>query len=73
MSAERLVGLFDEIPGVAVFAQIGRNGDDLAAGFLGDFIRGCLDRLYAPRTDRDVDAFLGRQADDAISDAFAAA
>src|SRR5581483_10637205 len=29
---ERLVALLDEVPGIGIFAQIGRNGDDLASG-----------------------------------------
>ena len=72
-AAERLDALRDEIPGVGVFAQIGRDGDDLAPGCLGDLLRGGLERLLAARADGDVDAFLGQRQRDALADAFAAA
>ena len=72
-AAERLVGLLDEVLGVVVLAQIGGDRHDLAAGRLGDLLRGGFERLLAPRADRDVDAFLGERERDALADAFAAA
>ena len=68
-----LCGLFDEVLGVAVFAQVAGDRNDLAAGFLGDFLGRGFERLHAPRADRDVDAFLGERERDALADAFTAA
>src|SRR5947209_2107133 len=72
-AAERLGALLDEAPGVGVLPQIGRNSHDLAAGFLRNFCRRGLERLLAPRADRDVDAFLRQHPCDALADAFATA
>ena len=72
-AAERLGALLDEALGVGVLTQIGGNGHDLAAGFLGDFVRRGFERFLAPGADRDIDAFLGERAGDALANAFAAA
>ncbi len=64
---------FDEILGVGRLGQIGGNGDDLAAGGFGDFGGGLFQRSFAPRADRDVDAFAGERPRDRLADAFAAA
>ena len=65
-----LCALLDEILGVGVLAQIGGDGDDLAAGRLGDLLGRGLERLHAARADGDIDAFLGERERDALADAF---
>src|SRR5262249_18546380 len=72
-AAERLVALLDEVLGLGVVAQVGRDRYDLAVGFLGDLGRRLLQHILAPGADRDVDAFLGERAGNAFADALAAA
>src|SRR5499426_1516977 len=72
-AAERLVGLRDEILGVGVFAEIGRDRHDPAVGFPRDLGRRLFERLLAPRADGDIDAFSRQGAGDAFADARAAA
>src|SRR5262249_39590667 len=72
-AAERRVTLRDEIPGVRILAEVGGNGDDLAAGCLRDLGGGRLERLLAPGADRDVDAFLRQRPRKCPSPAPAAA
>ena len=72
-AAERLVALLDEVLGIGVLAQIGGDGDDLAAGRLRDLLGGGFERLLAARADGDVDALLRQRQGDAFADAFAAA
>src|SRR6185437_11983822 len=72
-AAERLGALLDEILGVGVFAQIGGDGDDLAAGLFGDLLGGGFEWLLAARTDGDIDAFARQRQRNTFADAFAAA
>ncbi len=67
------MALLDEIARLGVVGEVGGDGDDLAAGCLGDF--GCrgFESVLTARADRDIDAFLRKQERDALADAFAAA
>jgi hypothetical protein len=70
---ERLRALLDEILGIGVLGEIGRDRDDLAVGFPGDLGGRRLEHVLAPRAHRDVDAFLGERARNALADPLAAA
>ena len=72
-AAERLVRLLDEVLGVGVLAQVGRDGDDLAVGRARDLGGGGFQHVLAARADRDIDALLGEREGDALADALAAA
>src|SRR5262249_60027568 len=54
-------------------AEIGRDGHQAAVSFARDLGRRLLERLFAPRADRDVDAFPRKRAGNAFADADAAA
>src|SRR4029079_19696651 len=69
---ERLVNLLNGDTGVLIFAEIGCNGDDLASRLLGDFTRRRVERLLAPRADRNIDAFFRQSQRDPLAYAFPA-
>src|SRR6185312_5806753 len=52
---------------------IGGDGNDLAAGRLGNLVRRRLQRFLAPCTDRDIDALFRKGERNALTDAFASA
>src|SRR6185437_5193219 len=72
-ASESLVALLYEVLRVLVLAKVGRNGDDLAPGCLGNFSGRCFKRFLAARAHRDIDAFFGQRQCNALTDAFAAA
>src|SRR5262249_47469517 len=72
-AAERLVGLRDEILGVGVFAEIGRDRHDPAVGFPRDLGRRLFERLLSPRADGDIAALSRPGAGETLSRARASA
>ena len=71
--SERGVCFLDEAFGVGTAGQVGGDGNDLAAGFLGDFGGGGFERFFPPRADSHVDTFASQRARDRLADAFAGA
>jgi len=67
------MGFFDKILGIDRFGQVSRDRDNLLAGFLGDLCSGRLQRLFAPRADRDIDAFAREAECDRLANALASA
>src|SRR5215208_6023699 len=72
-AAERLVPLLDEVLGIGVFGEIGRDGDDLAVSFPGDLGGGGFEHVLAPGADRDIYPLFRQRAGDAFADPLAAA
>src|SRR5262249_51236812 len=72
-STERLVPLLDEVPGIGVLGEVGRDGNDLALGLGSDLGRGLLERLLAACADGDIHAFFRERESNAFADPFAAA
>ena len=58
---------------IGILAQVGGDGDDLAAGRLRNLLGGGFERLLAARADGDVNAFLRQRQCNALADALAAA
>src|SRR5262245_30460361 len=65
-AAEGLVTLLDEIFRIGVLGEVGRNGNDLAPGLLGDLGGGGFEYVLASRADCDVNAFARERTGDAL-------
>src|SRR5919197_1488885 len=68
-----LLRALDELLRIGFLREIGGNGKYLAAGATADLLRRVVERLLAPRADRDVAAFARERSSDALTNAFTAA
>src|SRR5262252_4510825 len=64
---KRGVRLLDKSLSIGRLGQIGRYGDDFAVCLARNLRRRCLERLLAPRADRDIDALASQGKGDCFS------